>query len=98
MPNGTDEHPTVRTERVPFKKLKRTNVHRTSEPTDDQIGQVRWEMTVARGGREVIADAVVLAALRIARKNPDDHRAEVERIEAETFQVKLRPGAIDPGE
>jgi hypothetical protein len=91
-------------EQVPFKRLFRTNRHRTSEPTDNEVRSAAWEVARERpGGAAPFIDAVILACVRLATadgKGGRDYskvKAEVARIEAEVFTIQ-HPPANDPGE
>lgn len=88
-------------EQVPFKRLPRSNKHRTSQPTDDAIRAAVWVVTRERGGNDPLVEAVILACVRMATQTDRQLErliAEVTRIEAEVFMVKPRPGSHDPGE
>jgi hypothetical protein len=68
--------------------LVRTSKHRTSAPTDALVRNGIAVVTLRRGGsRKPSADAVLLAALRLA--DPARLAAEVDKIEAE-----LHPSSV----
>lgn len=102
MGTGTGRRPaTPAPEKVPFRRLSRSNRHRTSLPTDDAVRAAAWVVTRERGGNAPYVDAVILACVRMATQTDKQIErliSEVTRIEAEVFTIQPRPGSHDPGD
>lgn len=84
----TDEARATAPPTVPWRELARISKHRTSAPTDAAVRSAAATITAARDGRAASVDSVFLAALRIAQRDPERLRREVERIEGERFKVE----------
>lgn len=85
---------------VPWDRLYRNTMHRTSAPTNVEVREALREVSLARGGgrRTPAVDAVIFAAVALARRG--DQRlllAEVERIEAGTYIDPPRGRVVEPG-
>lgn len=98
MPNGIDET-SARAGRgpamVPFAYLARQTHHRISEPTKAEIKSAVGDLTALRGwGNTPLVDAVILACVRMGRRDLDVLATEVAKIERERFPAPhVEPGS-----
>lgn len=89
----------------PWGGLHRSTVHRTSAPSNQALNAARWSLQGLQGGRQggrqPIADAVILLALRRLTRDvaSGDHDAELlaelRQIESGSYAQPLR--AASPG-
>lgn len=99
MPNGVDETPAraghQAAKMVPFAYLARQTHHRISEPTKAEIKSAVGDLTTLRGwGHTPLVDAVILACVRMGRRDLATLAAEVAKIEKEQFPApELEPGS-----
>jgi hypothetical protein len=81
---------------VTWRRLRRVNVHRTSEPTNTALRSLAGEIMARRGAAPWI-DAVILAALRIAAAEPIERLMDMVReVETDTYpqpRIHREPGA-----
>lgn len=98
MTNEATPPATVR-DGVPWGKLHRRTMHRTSAPTDEEVRAALFEVTQARGvnGRAPAVDAVIFAAVAIARRDLPLLFAEIGRVEAGTYREAGRSRGGTPG-
>jgi hypothetical protein len=88
----TDSPPPLQRVRKPFRELVRKSKHRTSAPTDAKLRGAVYNIGAERG-RATVPDAVILAALRLVGFKA--LLAEVERVEAEEFEVEAATPAAE---
>lgn len=90
MGNGTGEREA--TDKT-WRQLRRVSSHRTSKPTDEAIRRAVGEIAATRGSAPH-ADALILAAVRLASKDMKTLADQVREIETDRYPG---PPPHDPG-